>query len=244
MQQISDNKIYQVATLQALALGYSKKVVTVGELLENGDTGLGTFEDINGEMIAIDGKCYRADSKGNVTEMDPETGVPFAAVTFLSPERQTAFENVDSVERLKQLLDLEIEKTFGLNSVHVVRINGDFDVVYARSETPFHSQHIELKQILGNTQTEFHFDNISGSLVCVYYPDYMKGINAAGWHFHFVSDDRTKGGHVFEIVMNHGEVFIDKISRIEIKLPTDAAFDTYTLTEASEKEIKQVEQGE
>ena len=30
-------KIYQISTLQALALGYSRSVVTVKELLEHGD---------------------------------------------------------------------------------------------------------------------------------------------------------------------------------------------------------------
>ncbi|MBQ3319260.1 MAG: acetolactate decarboxylase, partial [Spirochaetia bacterium] len=55
-----DSKMFQVSTLQALALGYSKTVITVGQLMKHGETGLGTFEDVNGEMIAIDGKCYRA----------------------------------------------------------------------------------------------------------------------------------------------------------------------------------------
>ena len=36
---MKSNKIYQASTLQALALGYTKPVVTVRELLEHGDTG-------------------------------------------------------------------------------------------------------------------------------------------------------------------------------------------------------------
>ena len=74
------NKMYQVSTLQALALGYSRAVISAEELLKEGDTGLGTFEDVNGEMIVMDGHCYRADQDGNVTEVSPETGVPFAKV--------------------------------------------------------------------------------------------------------------------------------------------------------------------
>ncbi len=42
--------MYQVSTLQALALGYSRAVITVDKLLQEGDTGLGTFEDVNGEI--------------------------------------------------------------------------------------------------------------------------------------------------------------------------------------------------
>ena len=49
-------KYYQVSTLQALALGFSKSVITVEELLRHGDMGLGTFEDVDGEMIVLDGK--------------------------------------------------------------------------------------------------------------------------------------------------------------------------------------------
>ena len=82
-----DNKMYQVSTLQALALGYSRAVITVGELIREGDTGLGTFEDVNGEMIVMDGHCYRADRDGNVTVVDPGTGVPFAAVAKLYGEQ-------------------------------------------------------------------------------------------------------------------------------------------------------------
>ena len=59
-------KIYQISTLQALALGYTRSVVTVKELLEHGDIGLGTFEDVNGEMIVIDGACYQAKEDGTV----------------------------------------------------------------------------------------------------------------------------------------------------------------------------------
>lgn len=44
-----------------------------------------------------------------------------------------------------------------------------------------------------------------GSLVCVYYPDYMDGINAAGWHLHFLSDDKKHGGHVFDVSLTQGD---------------------------------------
>ncbi len=60
---MKSNNIYQASTLQALALGYTKPVITVRELLEHGDTGLGTFEHVDGEMIILDGVCYQA--KGN-----------------------------------------------------------------------------------------------------------------------------------------------------------------------------------
>ena len=43
--------------------------------------------------------------------------------------------------------------------------------------------------------------------------------------------------------MTKGMVIMDKINSIELKLPDEPVFDTYSLKEASGNEIKQVEQG-
>ena len=47
--------IYQVALLQSLAQGYFDGSMTVGDLKTHGDTGIGTFDGLNGEMIVLDG---------------------------------------------------------------------------------------------------------------------------------------------------------------------------------------------
>ena len=100
-----------------------------------------------------------------------------------------------------------------------------------------------MKNILSKTQKDFSFERLYGTLVCVYYPDYMHGINAAGWHLHFISQDRKLGGHVFRVSFVSGECLLQKMDRIEIQLPKEAAFDTYSLKKASRDEIAEVEQG-
>ena len=236
-----ENKMYQVSTLQALALGYSRAVINVGELLQEGDTGLGTFEDVNGEMILMDGKCFRADQDGNVTVVSSDTGVPFAAVAKLYGDQKFSLSNMPDITSVRNELTLKIEERFGLNSMHVVRIDGVFETVDARSEAPYRSHHITLKEVLGHTQKAFLFENIRGSLVGVYFPDYMDGINMPGWHLHFLSEDRSKGGHVFDVSLREGMVKVDKITRIDINLPKDPAFDTYSLKQDLQAEIKSVE---
>lgn len=235
--------LYQVSTLQALAMGYTRSVIKVKDLLTHGDIGLGTYEDVNGEMILVDGHPYRADENGNIEEVGEETGVPFCAITRFSGNRNFRLEKVQDIDGLKTILNLKIEEDFGLNSMHIARIEGTFSKVMARSEAPYRSQHITLKEVLKKTQKDFVFNDIKGTMVCVYFPDYMDGINAPGWHLHFVSEDRSKGGHVFDLSLTEGKAYLDKISRIEIQLPEEAAFDTYSLKEASDKEIKEVEQG-
>ncbi len=236
-------KMYQVSTLQALALGYSKSVITVGELLQHGNIGLGTFEDVNGEMIVLDGHCYKANEHGDVTEAENSTGVPFSSVTLFVGGRKSELGENKNIEELKTVLTQKIEENFGLNSMHIVRIDGSFHKVSARSESGYKAHHVSLKDALSKTQKDFFFENINGTLVCVYYPDYMDGINAAGWHLHFISDDRRFGGHVFDIDMISGTAEECKINAIEIQLPREPGFDTYSLKQASQSEIKSVEQG-
>lgn len=92
----------QVSTLQALALGYSRAVISVDELMLHGDIGLGTFEDVKGEMIVLDGHCYRADEMGSVSEADGRIGVPFSSVTFFHEDRRCETGDVDSIGSLKK----------------------------------------------------------------------------------------------------------------------------------------------
>lgn len=240
---MSDMKMFQVSTLQALMLGYSKAVIPVSELLKHGSIGLGTFTDVNGELIALDGTCYRAMENGDIALAEPERGVPFSAVCTMQDCEPMEFGYTDNIADLKTALNNIIDAHFGLNSMHMARIDGEFALIDARSESGYESVHVDLKTILGKTQKAFKFENIKGTLVCVYFPDYMDGINASGWHIHFVSDDRKHGGHVFDIVMKTGKGQISKINSIELKLPDEPIFDTYALKQASEEDVKEVEQG-
>ena len=240
---MKSNKLYQVSTLQALALGYTKPVVTVKEMLENGDIGLGTFEHVDGEMIILDGVCYQAKQDGSVVRSEDSAGVPFAVAGSVTGGKCVKMEDMQNIEAIKTELTLMIDLDFSLNSIHIARIDGFFESVHARAGAPYKSQHVSLKNILSKTQKDFCFENLYGTLVCVYFPDYMDGINASGWHMHFLSKDKRFGGHVFKAAMSSGECQIQKMDKIDIQLPTDAAFDTYSLKEASQSEIEEVEQG-
>lgn len=60
--------------------------------------------------------------------------------------------------------------------------------------------------------------DISGSLVGFKFPAYADGINVAGYHFHFVSDDRSVGGHVLGLELDTGSLYIDESSDLIVSL--------------------------
>ena len=221
--------VFQVSTMNALAQGYTKSVITVKELLRHGEIGLGTFEDLNGEMIVVDGICYQAQDDGSAYVSDQDMGVPFAAVGILDDPVCFDLTDIADAASLKKKLSIKVEEGFGLNSVHIARIEGTFEKICASSESPFRSHHVELQEILRDRQEVFSFGDISGTLVCIYFPDYLDSINASGWQFHFLSSDKRSGGQVFDLKLAAGRCSLEKMDRIEIQFPKDASFDTYSL---------------
>lgn len=60
--------------------------VRIGTVREHGDFGLGTFEDLDGEMVIVNGHLLQVRSDGSVREVQADVLSPFAAVSPFSPE--------------------------------------------------------------------------------------------------------------------------------------------------------------
>src|SRR3954453_15163407 len=72
--------LFQASTIAALLQGAYDGDLSFSELAEHGNLGLGTLNGLDGEMIAIDRRFYRADVDGAVSEVDGATRTPFAVV--------------------------------------------------------------------------------------------------------------------------------------------------------------------
>src|SRR3954451_2429995 len=122
--------LFQASTIGALLDGAYEGDVTFAELAEHGDLGLGTLNSLDGEMIALDGGFYRADARGAVNEVDPQTRTPFAVLTWFSPTHELEIDEPLSHEGLLALLDQHLPDG---TVASAVRIDGLFERVHARS---------------------------------------------------------------------------------------------------------------
>ena len=73
-------------------------------------------------------------------------------------------------------------------------------------------------------QPTFHFDQRDGVLIGFRTPQYMQGINVAGYHEHFITDDRQGGGHVLNYSLESGVLTFGAISKLVVDLPEDPDF--------------------
>src|SRR5580698_4682537 len=78
--------LFQVSTSAALVEGLYQGAVRVSRLLRHGNFGLGTFIDLDGEMVVLEGACYRVGSDGAVAPVDGDRLIPYAVVTRFSPD--------------------------------------------------------------------------------------------------------------------------------------------------------------
>ena len=232
--------IYQVALLQSLTQGYYDGIIKVSELKEHGDTGIGTFEGVNGEMIVIDGKVYQALGDGTVQEAADDETVPFSNVTFFDSDISVDMKDISDMASLKSELDKTVAEK-GKNMFYVVKVSGTFEKMLVRSELKQEKPYKSLDKALETDQREFNYENITGTVVGLYCPDYMGGLNAAGWHFHFISDDRTKGGHMLELSFKEAKAELDMTPEFDLELSDNNDFQSMELAKNVDDAIKKVE---
>jgi acetolactate decarboxylase len=184
--------LFQASTIGALLEGAYDGDLSFGELAEHGDLGLGTLNRLDGEMIALDGRFYRADVDGAVSEVDGAARTPFAVVTRFDPaldlEMEGPLEHAGLLARLDELIPADA-------ATCAIRLDGRFELVRARSVPPQSPPYRPLTEVVLE-QHVFELTEVEGTMLGFRFPDYAEGIEVSGYHLHFVSEDRARGGHV------------------------------------------------
>jgi acetolactate decarboxylase len=208
--------LFQASTIGALLEGAYDGDLSFSELAEHGDLGLGTLNGLDGEMIALDGRFYRADVDGAVGEVGGAEQTPFAVVTRFEPAVDEQVEGPLEHEVLLARLD-ELIPT-GATSC-AIRLDGHFDLVRARSVPRQSPPYRPLTEVVAE-QHVFELRDVAGTMLGFRFPDYVEGIEVSGYHLHFISEDRTRGGHVLgSRAAGDLRVRLDPSSDLHIELP-------------------------
>jgi len=122
-----------------------------------------------------------------------------------------------------------------------VRIDGDFKSVTARSVPRQHAPYRPLAEVVAD-QNVFEIPGGPGTLVGFRFPAYSEGIEIAGYHLHFVDQERKHGGHVLDLEIASATVKVETSSDLHIELPPgmdlgspDLAGDTHAAIERAER---------
>ncbi|MCB1068012.1 MAG: acetolactate decarboxylase [Simkania sp.] len=234
-----ESQIFQVSTFSALMEGVYDGSMTYEEVAKQGDFGLGTFNQINGEMVALDGVFYQDSPNGTLSKVQPSETTPFAVVTFFKSSFSQKLLSSKNFGHLGKLLFPSIVQK---NTPHALKIEGSFRHLHLRSLPKQEPPYSDLVQAV-KKQNEYDFYDIEGTLVGYYFPEYLNGVNVGGFHFHFISSDHTKGGHVLEVSTKSGTCYFQPCENLKIHFPNSSSFAEANLSEDLE-EIHDVEQPE
>ena len=230
--------LFQASTIGALLDGAYEGDLSFAELAEHGDLGLGTLNGLDGEMIAIDGRFYRADVDGEVGEVEAVARTPFAVVTrfeaTVDRRLDGPLDHRGLLARLDELIPADAASC-------AIRLDGLFDLVRARSVPPQTPPYRPLTEVVLE-QHVFELDDVEGTMLGFRFPDYAEGIEVSGYHLHFISADRSRGGHVLASRSEGLRARLDPSSELHVELPPavnladpDLAASTHAAVEAVER---------
>lgn len=217
--QISHHTLYQISTATALVEGIYEGAVRVGMLRQHGDFGLGTFENLDGEMVALDGRFFQVRGDGSVNECKDAVLSPFAVMTHFVGNAAATLLSCDDLGALISRFD-KLRRSDNL--FFSLRVDGQFDHVRTRAMRKA-QEGVPLVEA-AKIQPEFEFVNLRGTLVGFWTPDYARTLNVPGYHFHFISDDRKHGGHLLECSGQNLSLKIQDEDNLRIALPETTDF--------------------
>jgi acetolactate decarboxylase len=229
--------LYQTSTIDALLEGVYQGDITFSELKKHGDFGLGTFDSLDGEMIGLDGTFYQIKVDGVAYPVDDAMKTPFAMITFFEADKTVLQDKPLNYKQLVEYLDDLLPTK---NIFYAIKIKGVFSYIKTRSVPRQNKPYPLLVDALKN-RTVFDLYNVKGTIVGFRLPDYMKGLNVPGYHFHFITENRKAGGHLLDCEIQSSSIEIDYTDRFYMVLPEHDVFYTTDLGSNKQKEFEGLE---
>lgn len=214
--------VYLSSPAGAMMKGIYKETATIGDVKLHGDLGLGTFDDLDGEMVLLDGVAYQIRTDGQTTVVDDEVKTPFACATFFNPGSVEDIEGELDHGEFLTLLERIIPSE---NMFYGIRIDGAFSRLKMWS-VPKQPEHQPINQV---QPAIFTFCDVYGTLAGFFTPRFLKALGIPGFHFHFLTADRAFGGHLKECTLRRARISVQFLSRLELDLPSTLDYMTTNL---------------
>ena len=205
----------QISLFSVLLGGHSDGIVSIGEVKRLGNMAIATMDRLDGEMQMIDGVVYQACADGKIYLPGDDETVPFGTIADFSAEDTVRLANIPSYEQFEARMDDCCPRNgFPL----AIRLSARFDCMKVRTVKRQEKDGVGLAEA-AKDEAVFEFRGVRGDLVGFRLPGYVGGINAPGWHLHFMDDDRKHGGHVVNFSLIEGDLSFCHAGDYHVRLP-------------------------
>ncbi|HTZ64287.1 MAG TPA: acetolactate decarboxylase [Solirubrobacteraceae bacterium] len=213
------HELFQTSTVQALLAGAYDGEVTLAEVLEHGDLGLGTLDGLDGELIVLDGEVFKAELDCTLVRPDPSATTPYAVVVTFAPGEPITLAGPFGESELQARLGEAVAEA---ERPTALRIDGRFAVVHVRSVPRQQPPYRPLAEVVARQHVSVLHD-VAGTMMGFCFPDPLDGIEMTGAHLHFVDETRTRGGHVLSFELLQATARVDSATMLHVELPDAVA---------------------
>lgn len=234
------NSLFQYGIADAFVGGYFDATYPWKTLKQHGNFGLGAPGELDGELTINDGKAYQTTANGKTIQVADSFKTSLAFVTFFAPQTTFTIKAGTDQATVYQQID---EKLKNRNGMYAIRITGVFNQIKTRAFPSYTTKPYPPLATLLHTQRFFEMSNIHGVLIGYKLPTYINGISIEGYHFHFLSADRTQGGHLLGFKGEDLKIEIAEMKDFKLSVPEDPAFKRFEFKKKENKDLEKVEKG-
>ena len=230
-------KFTQISLFSILLTGRYGGVVRIDEVKRHGDMAIATMDRLDGEVQMIDGVVYQACSDGRIRCPGDGEMIPFGTICNFRAGQSLKLEDIPSYE----LFEEHLAKICTLENFPLaIRLTGKFRHMKVRVVQRQERDGVGLAEAAKN-EAVFQLADCSGDLVGFRLPGYVSGVNAPGWHLHFMDTERRHGGHVVNFSLQEGELGFCYADDFQIRLPDKSVFTGLDLAKDWSSDLKRAE---
>ena len=233
--------LFHTGLINGFLSGLYDGVTTYGTLKRRGGFGIGAPDRLDGEVTVLDGHVYQTQSSGHTFEPADTAQTPYAFVHPFRADTALTLSKVTNKHQFETLLDGLLTNANGL---YAIRVGGQFRRVRTRAFPPVRQKPYPALTTMMDRQRFFAYETVTGDLVGYRLPTYLQGVNIPGYHFHFLSTDRTLGGHVLDFVAGSVTIQLQQLDGYTVDIPQTMGYRQIDLSRNRQADVKQVESGE
>jgi acetolactate decarboxylase len=207
--------LFQISPFNTFSQGNYRGYVSFAEVAKHGDFGIGTLDGLNGEMVALNGVFYQIPSSGVPRQIGADEETPYVTVTFFQADKTIQVPETLNYSAFVSYINGTLTDH---NAIYAIKVHGAYDSAKTRSPPQQTEPYPDITSALKN-QAVFNLSNVSGTAVGFYFPNSMNGVDFAGFHLHFITDDRGAGGHLLDCTVSNATVEIEQINNYNLKIP-------------------------
>jgi len=211
-----DGHLTQVGTYDYLTQPDFEGLAVIREVLTNESIGLGTFTNLDGELVMIGGTVFQVKPDGTPRPAAADATTPFLQAVKFRPDVSIPIPPGTECANLIPLINSAARSNDGIVAV---RVRGTFTDLTTRSVTADPPPYQPLATTVAE-QTVFPLGKKRAALVGFRQGGDALGLGQPGLHLHGMTSDRSAGGHVLTCTAGDDvQLSIQHIRQVRVNTP-------------------------